>query len=93
MSRLNRGQRIAVLAGLAFVLYVFGHWVISVIFSTGWVVYAPVDSGFNWTVVWQGAVQFAIWVVLAGSWTYIAIRTLRSGSTAVVDADSNGNDS
>jgi uncharacterized membrane protein (DUF485 family) len=78
MSRLNRGQRIAVLAGLAFALWVFGHFVTDVFFNDGFVAYTPVNSGVNWTEVWQDAVQLVMWLVLTAVWALLAVRALRA---------------
>jgi heme/copper-type cytochrome/quinol oxidase subunit 1 len=78
MDRLNRGQRIAVLAALAFVVYVLGHFIIDVFFDDGFIAYAPLNSGIHWPDVWRQALQFAIWLALAGGWAFIAMRALRA---------------
>jgi hypothetical protein len=79
MKRFARAQRIAVLAGMAFAFYVFGGFLISAIFYSGfgWVSYGPANGGLDWTYVWQSAVRLGIWVVLATLWTYIAVRSLK----------------
>ena len=81
MKRLSRAQRIAALAGLAFVFYVFGGFLVSVVFygGFGWIAYSPGDRGVDWTYIWQSAVRFGIYVGLASLWTLIAIRSLRPG--------------
>jgi hypothetical protein len=74
-----------VLAGLAFVFYVFGDFIIGLIFYTGWISYSPVDSGVDWTQIWQDAARFGIWLVLASVWIYITIRTLKLDPDGTVD--------
>jgi len=86
MNRLNRGQRIAVLAALAFLAYVVGHFIIAVVFTSGFVVYEPESSGVDWTVIWQNAVQVGIWLVLTAAWVVIAVRSLRGDPTSIDEA-------
>jgi len=78
--RANRGQRIAILVGLAAALAVLGHWVTQLgrhPFS-GWTGYAPLMTPGDLTVggphPW---LRVLIWLVIVAFWTVIAWLLLR----------------
>ena len=92
MKDLNKPQRIAVLAVLAFLFWVFGSFLENVVFSDsfGWVAYAPLTgrtSSIQWTLVWHDAVLLAIWAAIASVWLIIAIRALRTAARDALDPD------
>ena len=76
---LNRAQKVAVLAALGFVLWVFGNYLHIALFDSGFISYAPAD-GTDWTLIWNQAVQLGIWLILAAVWLGVAIRVLRVDS-------------
>jgi hypothetical protein len=85
MRRLNRGQRIGVLAGLAFIFWVLGETLIQIIFDSGFIAYAPLNSNINWTFIWQSLVRLGIWLVLTSAWIIMAVRALRTESRELDD--------
>lgn len=78
MRGLNRSQKVAALAAIAFVFWAVGNSLHVVLFDSGIIVYSPASIGTDWTLIWHEAVQAGIWLVLAVGWLGIAIRTLRS---------------
>jgi len=77
VRNLNSAQKIAVLAALGFVLWALGSYLHVALFDSGFISYAPAD-GTDWTLVWNQAVQFGIWLILAAVWLGVAIRVLRA---------------
>lgn len=79
MQWLNRTQRVVLVVGLGFALYVSGQWLTS--FGTSlnyrWVAYAPLSKQLapGGLHPW---VRFVIWLVLIGVWAVVSLTLLRS---------------
>jgi hypothetical protein len=79
MQSLNRAQRVVIVVGLAFALYVSGQWLTSLgtTVNYGWVAYAPLSKQLAPGGI-RPWVQFLIWLVLIGVWAVVSLTLLRS---------------
>ena len=79
MQSLNRAQRVVIVVGLAFALYVSGQWLTSLgtTVNYGWVAYAPLRKQLAPGGI-RPWVQFLIWLVLIGVWAVVSLTLLRS---------------
>jgi hypothetical protein len=57
------------------------HFIIDVFFDDGFIAYTPLNSGIHWSDAWREAVQFVIWLALAGGWALVAVGALRAQQT------------
>lgn len=83
--RLNRTQRVVIVVGLGFVLYVLGLWVgdLGLHPFTGWTGYAPLQNN-AFSLVNGGLhpwVRVVLWMMLIMFWTLTSLWLLRTPST------------
>jgi len=76
---LNQSQRIVIIVGLAFALYVLGEWLngLGSTLNYGWVAFAPLGNQIN-NVGLHPWVRLVIWIVLVALWVAVSLRLLRS---------------
>jgi uncharacterized membrane protein YwaF len=80
MAPLNRAQRLVMVIGLGFALYVLGQWLTSMGTNSnyGWVAFAPLSKQFAPIGGLHPWVQFLIWIVLTATWTFVSAALMKS---------------